>query len=163
MENVGNVLLLVPQNEPGARESAQELQKRGCLYGAWVHYNDGTAGAILSGGAEDLAEELGAVTLTAVSEPGTSGEVCRRVMEYAQKAQEHKRRLPFLMEFFSDFERIDRIISVEPCMLGIHADGTVFTAQGNKPNLSVQNIALEDILMCTMPRVTYDPDEQTKE
>ena len=115
------------------------------------------------GSAEALAQELGAVPLIAVTEPGTSAETSERVKQYAMKAREHKRYLPFLAEFFSDIERIDRIISVEPCMLGIHADGTVFTAQGSKPNLSVQNIALEDILMCTMPRVTYDPDEQTKE
>ena len=163
VENVSNVMLLVPQGEPGARESAAELEKRGCLYGTWVHYSDGKAGAILSGAAEELAEELGAVTLMAVSEPGTSEETRERVVEYAMKAREHKRHLPFLAEFFSDIERIDRIISVEPCMLGIHADGTVFTAQGSRPNLNVQNIALEDILMCTMPRVTYNPDEKAKE
>ena len=163
VENVSNVMLLVPQCEPGVRESAAELEKRGCLYGTWVHYSDGKAGAILSGAAEELAEELGAVTLMAVSEPGTSEETRERVVEYAMKAREHKRHLPFLAEFFSDIERIDRIISVEPCMLGIHADGTVFTAQGSRPNLNVQNIALEDILMCTMPRVTYNPDEKAKE
>lgn len=163
VENVGNVVLLVPQNEPGALESTQELKKRGCLYGTWVHYTDGTSAALTGGGAEEKAETLGAFALVAVSEPGTSEKTRETVAQYAQRAREHKRHLPFLTEFFSDIERIDRIISVEPCMLGIHADGTVFTAQGSKPNLSVRNIALEDILMCTMPRVTYDPDQKAKE
>lgn len=163
IENVNNVALLVPQNEPGARESAQELQKRGCLYGTWVHYSDGTATAVTNGSAEALAEELGAFSLIAVSEPGTGTETCERVAQYAVKEREHKRYLPFLAEFFSDIERIDRIISVEPCMLGVSADGTVFTAQGTNPNLNVQNIALEDVLMCTMPCVTYKTDQDAKE
>ena len=57
---------------------------------------------------------------------------------------------------------VDRIISVESCMLGVEPDGTVFTAKGRNEQIDVRRISLDDVLLCTMPRVTYTEQDAGK-
>ena len=47
-------------------------------------------------------------------------------------------------------------------MLGVEPDGTVFTAKGRNEQIDVRRISLDDVLLCTMPRVTYTEQDAGK-
>ena len=159
IENVGNVLLLLPKADEQTPASTQELRARECCFGLWTCYDEHDVDNVLSGGLEEKAEELNACIAFAVTKKDAEKDAQEKVKQYAQKTRENKQYVVFLADLISDIIRIDKIMSVESCLLGINADGTVFTEQGMKSNLSVCSIALEDILLCTMPRVTYQSEE----
>lgn len=155
-ENVGNVMMLLPCADEGTIKSAKELARRRCLYGLWTRYDEQNAAHILNGDLEKLAVALGAPVVFVAPAADTSAEVMKSISDYTWQVRESMKTPAFVVELFSTIEEIDRVISVESCMLGIAADGTVFTAQGLNENINIKGIALVDVLMCTMPRVTYD-------
>ncbi len=163
IENVANVMTMLPCGCAGTADGAQALHARACLYGLWARYDEGNAAHILDGSLERLAVALGAPMVFAVPGPDADAQTLDEVHQYAQSAREKKAEAALLVNFFSDIEEIDRVISVEACMLGIASDGTIFTAQGPNSNIDVNHVALEDVLMCAMPRVTYQTEDKQKE
>lgn len=159
VENAGNVLVLLPAEDEETAASARQLRAHQCCFGLWMGYNGDNMQQILHGKLEESAEEMGACFAFAAACADADAQTREIVQQYVNRARKDKRHIAFIVELMSDLLSIDRIISVESCLLGIHADGSVFTEQEEKRNLSVRSIALEDILMCTMPRVTYPTEE----
>jgi hypothetical protein len=162
LENVRNVMALLPCSDERTPESAQELHARMCLYGLWARYDGERAPHVLDGSLERLAVALGAPAVFVVPGPEADGETLEAVREYARRSREKKTEAAFLVDFFSAIEEIDRVISVEACMLGIASDGTIFTAQGPNDKIDINHISLEDVLLCAMPRVTYQTDDRDR-
>lgn len=164
LENVENAMVLLPAADEKTPASAQELLDKGCLFGIWAEYGDQEAAQVADGALERVAMELKAPIVFAVAQPQTGETARSQVRAYAQKTREEKKQPVFLVDFYSAIEEIDRIISVEPCMLGIEGDGTVFTTHGHNDKIDIVRISLEDVLMCTMPSVTYSlQDDEKKE
>lgn len=153
IESLDNVMLLLPREGEQVPESAEALAQRRCLYGLWTRY--ASPGPIVSGDLERTAVDLGAPIALAVPEHGVDAETCDAVRAYAEGAREKKTIPALLVDLYPAIEEVDRIISVESCMLGIEPDGTVFTAKGHNEQIDVRRISLDDVLLCTMPRVTY--------
>ena len=153
VETLDNALFLLPAGAPETEKSAARLREAGCLYGLWEKYE--TPERILSGAAEEEAVRLHAPLLLAVAAPGAPDEARRAVKECTEQARLSGKKPVLTAEFYSILEEIDRVISVEPCMLGIAPDGAIFTAKGRNDKIDIRRIALDDVLLCTMPRVTY--------
>ena len=135
------------------------LQKQ-ALFGLWMRYDGGNAQRVLAGEIENLAGGMGASLVLAVPDEACEQEVRAQVSDCYRARREQKNTPALLADFYTAIAEIDCVISVESCLLGICSDGTIFTEKGRNPHFSVSNISLEDILMCTMPRVTYDAAQQ---
>jgi hypothetical protein len=161
IESLDNVMLFLPQSDARTQESAQALAQHRCLYGLWTRY--GSAKPIVDGGLERAAVDLGAPIAVAVPEREADPETREAVRRYACCAREKKTIPALLVDLYPTIEEVDRIISVEPCMLGVEPDGTVFTAKGRNEKIDVCRISLDDVLLCTMPRVTYTAEDEDHE
>ena len=63
---------------------------------------------------------------------------CAAVRSYAKRAREKKSIPALLVDLYPTIEEVDRIISVESCMLGVEPDGTVFTAKGRNEQIEAK-------------------------
>lgn len=160
IESLDNVMLFLPCGGDSVRESAEALAQRRCLFGLWTRYR--SPEPVVSGGLERMAVELGAPIALVVPEHGADAEACAAVRSYAKRAREKKSIPALLVDLYPTIEEVDRIISVESCMLGVEPDGTVFTAKGRNEQIDVRRISLDDVLLCTMPRVTYTEQDAGK-
>lgn len=160
IENAPNVMTFLPVQDGGTTESAKELLQKQTLFGLWMRYDGGNAQRVLAGEIENLAGGMGAPLVLAVPDEACEQEVRAQVSDCYRARREQKNTPVLLADFYTAIAEIDCVISVESCLLGICSDGTIFTEKGRNPHFSVSNISLEDILMCTMPRVTYDAAQQ---
>lgn len=160
IENAPNVMTFLPVQDGGTTESAKELLQKQALFGLWMRYDGGNAQRVLAGEIENLAGGMGAPLVLAVPDEACEQGVRAQVSDCYRARREQKNTPALLADFYTAIAEIDCVISVESCLLGICSDGTIFTEKGRNPHFSVSNISLEDILMCTMPRVTYDAAQQ---
>ena len=156
MEHVTNVLYVLPAQGDNVLVHAEEMRKRGCCCGVWESYDEENIGRLTSGEAERFAQETGAMSLFVLPKQSQSGRAVRNKMRmHVLKAREKAEYACFTVDLMEDIQRIDRIISVESCMLCISGDGCAVTMEKKHENLNIRSISLEDMLMCTMPKVTY--------
>lgn len=161
MENVTNVMYVLPKGGEQVLQHVEELRRRGCMSGIWESYDENNIDQLVSGADERFAMEAGAISLFALPKRSESGENVRHdLREYVLRSRDKAEYACFTVDLMEDIQRIDRIISVESCMLCIDADGCAVTMQKKYENLSVRSVSLEDMLMCTMPKVTYTKDKE---
>ena len=153
IESLDNVMLFLPCGGDSVRESAEALAQRRCLFGLWTRYR--SPEPVVSGGLERMAVAAGRADRAGRARARGGREACAAVRSYAKRAREKKSIPALLVDLYPTIEEVDRIISVESCMLGVEPDGTVFHRQGAQRADRRAAHFPGRCALCTMPRVTY--------
>jgi hypothetical protein len=132
------------------------MRKYKCLYGGYYYYDDSNAENITNG---MIACELLSLNLNFaifIRKTGCSEEVADDICDYILRTRTKINSPVFLIDFYGDYARIDRIISVEPCFLSINSYGQICVSNiTNETEYNIRCASLENILDHTMPRVKY--------
>lgn len=132
------------------------LKRYKCLHGGYYCYDDSNAGNITNGTAAGKLLSLDLNFAIFVRKAGCSYEVAESISDYILRTRTKINSPVFLIDFYGDNARIDRIISVESCFISINSCGQICVSNiSNKTGHNIRCASLEDILADTMPEVKY--------
>lgn len=129
---VHNLLALVEYQGQGMEETADELQKHGFLYGLYESCPAKGQEALWSPAHLESVASLGAACYVLMPEHTKSFHFAenkerRDAVSRIRSGQEY----PFiLLDFVSDIQQVDRIISNDSCAVAFDAEGNIFTDTG---------------------------------
>ena len=139
--------------EDALARAAEILRNARLMYGLYMIYDDANCERILSGGAILHADEIGGVFVMFVHAPGSSEDCRARVHEYAMREKTAPDRPVFIIDFFSDLDAVDGIISSQPCYIEVDARGGISATPWGKPEgVNVRTHSLSEALSILAPR-----------
>lgn len=132
------------------------MRKYKCLHGGYYYYDDSNAGNITNGTIAQILLSLNLNFAIFVRKEGCSTDVAESTSEYILRTRTKINSPVFLIDFYGDHARIDRIISEEPCFLSINSRGQICVSNiSSETEHNIRCASLEDILADTMPGVKY--------
>lgn len=148
LKNIHNCLILVENDEDLVMEAADELRKHAFLYGTYALCPDAGGERYFTPAYLDQTAASGAAFLLLMPDKRFSfreDPFRRDETGRIRRQQEY----PFIpMDFASDVQRIDRVISNDSCAVAFDAEGYVYTETGKWQDSScnIRSSDLKDIL-----------------
>ena len=141
------------ESEETIARAAGILRGARLMYGLYMVYDDANCERILGGGMIRQADECGGELALFVSAPGCSEECRARVQEYAMGEKTVPEKPVFMVDFFSDLNAVDGIISSQPCYIEVDACGGISaTPWGSQEGVNVRTHSLSEALSVLAPR-----------
>lgn len=148
-----HMILALPAQDEQFDPACKALREERALFAAYISYGEDDAQEILSEAWEQRAAGSGAVFALSIARGDCPDEMHERVVRHILAARDAQRVPVFLMDYYADLIYIDRVISDQPCYLGVYPDGRIVTIDGIAPDIRFTDAPLETVLQKTMPRV----------
>ncbi len=137
-------------------EKFDMLNKYRCLHGGYYYYDDNNAENITDGTISNILQCLNSNFSVCIRKPDCSDKIAKEICDYIYNTRVKINTPVFLIDFYGDCTRIDKIISVESCFLSINSYGQICVPNiFNETQYNIRNKSLEYILANTMPKVKY--------
>lgn len=152
-----NNIMFVVEYKDDADDIFSRLQQRRLLYSVYINYEERDIDAVLNGDFLCTVNETNAVFSFFFSDKTCSEESKKLIQEYVIQTRNSPiyKTLPF--EFFYDNERLDSIISGDPCSVWFDQKGYLVSNVSHLPNPKRLNLfthRLSDILISAFPKVS---------
>lgn len=128
---INNTAFSVSSDDMQQLEKACEILNSGRrLYGIHKYYNDGSANDFLNSDQLGMYAGTGCVSFCCIPEEGCKRETLESVKSHVREMRFGQLYPYFIIDFASDMDEIDHIISDDTCWVSISADGTIYSCMG---------------------------------
>ena len=132
------------------------MKKYKCLYGGYYRYDETNAKNITDGTVANKLLSLNSNFVICIKKHGCNYELGKNIYEYIYNTRIKINSPVFFIDFYGDYECIDKIISVESCFLSIKNQGQICVSSiCDETGHNIRKASLESILADTMPKVKY--------
>jgi len=153
-----SVFLADDRNNQSTEKITSLLKEFNCLHSIHRVYSDENLNSILNNQWSREVRELNSSFLLLIQSETCSKYGAAKVSQFVQKNNTDLKHPVYLVDLYEDLLKFDRIISDQPCFLGIRSNGDIILHRFETcSNINILRTSLIEILSSKMPKLN-EPD-----
>ncbi len=147
-KNTVVLILYEPQiNSDNLKNTIQLLSNNKCLFGLYSYYGNENINDILSDKWVHEIINIKSPFGILMESKNCSKENAGLIQDYVFNSKTNQKHSSFLIDLYEDIARIDKNISVDPCIFTIMENGDISSSKFHRnENLNIENMSLTEIL-----------------